>query len=145
MRNAKNRGHRNDLVSRYGHITSWHAGLWVRADRPRGLPPVRESNTSIHFVGVLTEPVGEVTKFMLQVGIAKNPSLGNSDVPSVGAFISIKPELQGVVAVSEAEFQRLLLLAASGRLEWCFVSFTPPFRRSALIVSIDFSTRSPSE
>jgi hypothetical protein len=145
MRNVKNRGRRSDLVSRHGRITSCHAGLWVRADRPRGLPACRKSRTSIHLAGELTEPIGEVTRFMFQIDEEKNPSLGNSEVPSVGAFISIKPELQGVVTVSKAEFQQLLMLAASGRLEWCFVSFTPPLRRSALIVSIDFSTRPPSE
>jgi hypothetical protein len=145
MRNAKDRDRRSDLMNRYGRITNWHAGLWVHADRPRGRPPCRESSTSIHLTGELTEPVRGVTKFMIQIGIVKNPSLGNSEVPSVGSFISIKPELQGVVGVSEAEFQNLLILTASGRLEWCFVSFTSPFRRSALIVSIDFSTRPPSE
>lgn len=145
MRNAKGRGRRSDLISRYGRIASWHAGLWVRADRPRGLPPSRQSRTSIHLSGEFTEPVGEVTRFMVQIDTEKNPSIGNADVPSVGSFISIKPELQGVVALSEAEFQKLLILVASARLDWCFVSFTPPFRRSALIVSIDFSTRSPSE
>ncbi|MBB5503246.1 hypothetical protein [Paraburkholderia sp. MM5384-R2] len=82
---------------------------------------------------------------MIQIDTEKNPSIGRSDVPSVGSFISIKPQLQGVVALSDAEFQKLLILAASARLDWCFVSFTPPFRRSALIVSIHFSTRSPSE
>jgi hypothetical protein len=136
---------RTDLVSRYGRITSWHASLWVRADRPRGLPPSRESRTSIHLAGELTEPVGEVVRFLFQIDTEKNPSIGNSHVPSVGSFISIKPELQGVVGLSEVEFQQLLILAASARLDWCFVSFTPPFRRSALIVSIDFSTRPPGE
>jgi hypothetical protein len=82
---------------------------------------------------------------MIQIGTAKDPGLGSSDVPSIGSFISVKPELQGVVAVSETEFQQLLILTASGRLEWCFISFTTPFRRSSLIVSIDFSTRPPSE
>lgn len=145
MRNTKHCGRRSDLVRRYGRITSWHAGLWVRADRPRGLPPRRESSTSIHLTGEFTEPVGDVTRFMIQIGTAKDLSLGNSNGPSIGSFISVKPELQGVVPVSDVEFQQLLILTASGRLEWCIVSFTTPFRRSALIVSIDFSTRPPSE
>jgi hypothetical protein len=145
MRDGKGRGRQSGLLSRCGKITSWHAGLLVRADQPRGRPPSRESRTSIRLAGEFTAPVGEVSRFMFQIDTKENPSTGNSDVPSVGSFISIKPELQGVVVLSEAEFQKLLILVASARLDWCFVSFTSPFRRSALIVSIDFSTRSPSD
>jgi hypothetical protein len=82
---------------------------------------------------------------LIQVSPKDKPDLGNAAVPNIGAFISVKPELQGVVDVTEGEFQRLLTLAASDHLAWCFIAFTLPFRRSALIVSIDFSTRAPDD
>ena len=93
----------------------------------------------------MTEPVGEVTRFLIQISPTGKPDTGNVDVPNVGAFITMKPELQAVIDMTEGHFQQLLTLAASGRLAWCFVAFTMPYRRSALIVSIDFNTRPPDD
>ncbi|MBB5411045.1 hypothetical protein HDG34_005002 [Paraburkholderia sp. HC6.4b] len=114
-------------------------------DRPRGSPPERESRVSILMEGEFTEPVRDVTRFLIQVSPTDKPSIGNADVPNVGVFISIKPELQGVVDMTDDHFQALLTLASSGRLEWCHVAFTVPFRRSAFIVSVDFTTRPPDD
>jgi hypothetical protein len=86
-----------------------------------------------------------VNRFLIQVSPTEKPGVGNAVEPNIGAFISVTPELQGVVDMSEGEFQRLLALAASGHPAWCSVAFTVPFRRSALIVSIDFSTRAPDD
>jgi hypothetical protein len=145
MNKAKHRYPRRELLSRYGRVTSWHSSLSVRADRPRGHPPERESRASIQLEGEFTEAVGGVVRFLIQASPKDKPALGNAAVPNIGAFISVKPELQGVVDMTEGEFQRLLTLAASDRLAWCFIAFTLPFRRSALIVSIDFSTRAPDD
>ncbi|WP_413187512.1 hypothetical protein [Paraburkholderia sacchari] len=82
---------------------------------------------------------------MIQVSPTDKPDIGNADMPNVGAFIAVKPELQGMVDMTEGHFQELLTLAASGRLAWCHVAFTVPFRRSALIVSISFDTRPPDD
>ncbi|MEM5449105.1 hypothetical protein [Paraburkholderia guartelaensis] len=141
MTKAKGQRPQRELLSRYGRITSWYASLSVRADRPRGHPPGRESRASILFEGEFTEAVRGVARFLIQVSPTEKPDIGNAVVPNVGAFISVKPELQGMVDVTECEFQRLLTISASGRVAWCFVAFTVPFYRSALIVSIDFSTR----
>jgi hypothetical protein len=136
---------RKQLLSRYGRIQYWHASLSERADKPRGHPPGRESRASIQLEGEFTEPVGGVIRFMIQVSPSSKPDIGNADRPNVGAFISVKPELQGVVDMTEGHFQQLLTLAASGRLAWCFVAFTEPYRRSALITSISFDTRPPDD
>ncbi|WP_429299686.1 hypothetical protein [Paraburkholderia sp. GAS199] len=114
-------------------------------DRPRGFPPERENRTSIVLEGEFIEPVRDVIRFLIQVSPTSKPSVGNADMPNVGAFISIKPELQGVVDMSEGHFRDLLTLAASGRLSWCHVAFTVPFHRSALIVSVNFTTRPPDD
>ena len=145
MVSRKHPHRRRELLGRYGRVKSWHASLTERVDRPRGSPPERESRASIVLEGEFTEPVRDVIRFLIQVSPTDKPGIGNADVPNVGAFISIKPELQGVVDMTESHFQELLTLAASGRLEWCFVAFTAPFRRSALIVSIDFTTRPPDD
>lgn len=145
MHKAKPRPTRRELLSRYGRVTSWHASLTERVDRPRGYPPERESRTSIVLEGEFTEPVRDVTRFLIQVSPTDKPGVGNTDVPNVGVFISLKPELQGVVDMTDTHFRELLTLASSGCLAWCHVAFTVPFRRSAFIVSIDFTTRPPDE
>jgi hypothetical protein len=145
MTKAKHPRRRRELLSRYGHVTAWHSSLCERADRPRGQPPERESHASIQFEGEFTEPVRDVTRFLIQVSPSAKLDIGNADVPNVGAFISVKPALQGMVDMTEGHFQELLTLAASGRLAWCHVAFTVPVRRSALIVSISFDTRPPDD
>lgn len=145
MTRAKHPPRRRELLSRYGRITSWHASVTERVDRPRGYPPERESRTSIQLEGEFIEPVRDVTRFLIQVSPTDKPGIGNADVPNVGVFIAVKPELQGVVDMTEGHFQELLTLASSGRLAWCHVAFTVPFRRSAFIVSIDFTTRPPDD
>ncbi|MBP0588721.1 hypothetical protein J8I87_03110 [Paraburkholderia sp. LEh10] len=145
MNKAKHRNIRRELLSRYGRVVSWHASISVRADRPRGLPPWRETHASIQLEGEFTEAVAGVARFLIQVSPKDKPDLGNTAIPNIGAFIAVKPELQGVVDMTEGEFQRLLTLAASDRLAWIFVAFTTPLRRSALITSIDFSTRAPDD
>lgn len=145
MDKPKHPHRRRELLSRYGRVTGWHASLTERVDRPRGYPPERESRASILLEGEFTEPVRDVAQFLIQVSPTDKLGIGNANVPNIGAFVSIKPELQGVVDMAESRFQELLTLAASGRLEWCHVAFTVPFRRSALIVSIDFTTRPPDE
>ncbi|WP_321796472.1 hypothetical protein [Caballeronia sp. J97] len=145
MTKAKHPPRRRELLSRYGRVTSWHASMTERVDRPRGCPPERESRASIQVEGEFTEPVRDVTRFLIQVSPTDEPGIGNADQPNIGAFISIKPELQGVIDMTEGHFQGLLTLAASGRLSWCHVAFTVPFRRSALIASISFDTRPPDD
>jgi hypothetical protein len=100
---------------------------------------------TIHLEGELTEPVGGVNRFMIQISPSDNPDIGNADRPNVGAFISVKPELQGVIDMTEGHFHQLLTLAASERLTWCYFAFTTPYRRSALIVSASFDTRPPDD
>jgi hypothetical protein len=95
--------------------------------------------------GELTEAVAGVARFLIQVSVKDKPDLGNAATPNIGAFISVKPELQGVVEMSEGEFQRLLTLATSDRLKWIFFAFTLPVRWSALITCIDFNTRAPDD
>jgi hypothetical protein len=95
--------------------------------------------------GELTEAVAGVARFLIQVSVKDKPDLGNAPTPNIGVFISVKPELQGVVDMSEGEFQRLLTLATSDCLKWIFVAFTLPVRRSALITCIDFNTRAPDD
>lgn len=136
---------RRELLSRYGRVTNWHASLREHADRPRGRPPARESRATVLIEGEFTEPVGGVTRFLIQVSPAEKPELGNAEVPNVGVFISVKPEFQGVVDMTDGRFHELLTLAASNRLAWCHFAFTTPYRRSAFIVSIDFTTQPPDD
>jgi hypothetical protein len=94
---------------------------------------------------VFTVPVAGVIRFMIQISPTDQPGVGNPNGPSIGSFISVKPGFQGVVDMAEGQCQQLLTLAASGRLAWCYIAFTLPYRRSALIVSINFNTRPPDD
>lgn len=72
MNKAKHRNLRRELLSRYGRGVSWHASISVRADRPRGLPPWRETHSSIQLEGEFTEAVAGVASFLIQVSPKEN-------------------------------------------------------------------------
>jgi hypothetical protein len=63
----------------------------------------------------------------------------------VGAIIQVRPQLRAVVAIPDADFDRLWLLAASGQLKFCHLAFTEPYRNSALVVSVSFSNQSEQD
>jgi hypothetical protein len=66
---------------------------------------------------------------------------GTSNPPSVGAIIQLRPHIQAVIRLASADFGRLWSLATSGRLRYCWMAFTEPYRQSALVVSVSFSNK----
>jgi len=100
---------------------------------------------TIYIEGELTEPIAETSVFSIMAYVNATPVVGQADVPSIGAIIAIKPVLKGVIDLSPSEFQSLLTMASAGVLRSCYVVFTKPRYRSALIVTADFSSLTPSE
>jgi len=100
---------------------------------------------TIDIEGELTEPIAGTSQFSIMVYVHANPVVGQRDVPSIGAFIAIKPVLQGVIDLSQSEFQSLLSMASTGMLRSCYFAFTKPRYRSAKIVTADFSSRAADE
>lgn len=100
---------------------------------------------TIDIEGEFTEPVAGTSKFSIMAYVDANPVVGQVEVPSVGAFTAIKPVLQGGIDLSPSEFQSLLTMASSGMLRSCYVVFTKPRYRSALIVSVGFNSKTVDE
>ncbi|MDO3519098.1 hypothetical protein ACQCQ6_02955 [Ralstonia pseudosolanacearum] len=139
------KGRSNELLNRSGDIKQVHASIGIRADKPRSLPPERKAMLTIDIEGELTEPVAGTSQFSIMAYVSENPVVGTREVPSIGAFIAIKPVLQGVIDLSQSEFQSLLSMASTGMLRSCYFAFTKPRYRSAKIVTADFSSRAADE
>jgi hypothetical protein len=58
----------------------------------------------------------------------------------VGAIIQLRPHVQAVVALPNADFDRTWSLAITGHLRFCWIAFTEPIRRFAHVVSVSFSS-----
>lgn len=100
---------------------------------------------TIDIEGEFTEPVRGISQFSIMAYIDANPTVGMVDVPAIGAFTAIKPVLQGGIDFSPSEFQSLLTMASAGMLRSCYLVFTKPRYRSALIVSASFNSRTAGE
>ncbi|MDE4916306.1 hypothetical protein ACUXAV_004800 [Cupriavidus metallidurans] len=135
----------NELLQRSGEIKRLRASLGIRADRPRSLPPERATMLTMYVEGEFTEPVAGVSQFSIMAYVNANPVVGQAEVPSIGAFTAIKPVLQGAIDLSPNEFQSLLTMASAGLLRSCYVVFTKPRYRSALIVTADFNSWTADE
>jgi len=135
----------DELLQRSGDIKQLRASLSIRADRPRSLPPERTTMITIDIEGEFTEPVAGTSQFSIMAYVNANPVVGKKEVPSIGAFIAVKPVLQGVIDLSQNEFQSLLSMASTGMLRSCYFAFTKPRYRSALIVTADFNSKTADE
>lgn len=135
----------DELLHRSGEIKQVRTSLSVRADKPRSLPPERKTMLTIDIEGEFTEPVVGTSQFSIMAYVHANPVIGQAKVPAIGAFTAIKPVLQGGIDLSPSEFQSLLTMAAAGMLRSCFIAFTRPRYRSALIVTADFNSWTADE
>jgi len=99
--------------------------------------------STVFVEGELIEPINGVSAFSLMAYVAVDPSIGNAEVPCIGSFRVIKPTVTGAIDMTPSEFQYLLTMASAGTP--CYLAFSKPRWRSALIVSVDFSTRPASE
>ncbi|MGN8064389.1 hypothetical protein ACTJK4_22255 [Ralstonia sp. 22111] len=135
----------DELLYRSGEIKRLHASLSVRADKPRSLPPERKTMLTVDIEGEFTEPVAGTSQFSIMAYVDANPVIGQTEVPAIGAFTAIKPVLRGGIDLSPSEFQSLLTMAAAGMLRSCYLVFTKPRYRSALIVTADFNSKAVDE
>jgi hypothetical protein len=90
--------------------------------------------------GTADEPIRDVRKIVITLHPEDREEPGTSNPPSVGAIIQLRPHVQAVVALPHADFDRAWSLATSGHLRFCWLAFTEPHRRSALVVSVSFAS-----
>lgn len=136
---AKKRG----MVSREGLVHKWTVDIYVRAEGDKH----SRSRTSAQYLileGDFIEPLKGVTKFSLQLNTDAQPELGTREIPSVGAVLRVKPEIQAAGSLTPDEFQSILLLASVGRLRRFGMNFQEPRYGRALIANLSFSSGEPA-
>jgi hypothetical protein len=100
---------------------------------------------TVDIEGEFAEPINGSSHFSLMAYVDPNPSVGYSEISSVGSITAIKPIVMAGVNLAPGEFQYLLTLASTGTLRSCYLVFGKPRWRSALIRSIGFSSKQASE
>lgn len=134
---------RETTLGRYARITEWFPYFSVRIDRKRGLPPGRATLHSLHFKAQLEESVKGLTLIdglIFPDEIDRYPS---DAVPCVGTLTSMRDSIQIVVTLTPQEFSWLLTMAAGNLLGACYLSFDPPKRGKAFVLSIAFEKDLP--
>jgi hypothetical protein len=132
---------RAEILARTITVDSVSTSLWVSAEKPRGLPARFRSHPWIELRGETEEPVRDVRQFVVSLHVDDSTEPGPVSPPPVGAILTIRPEIQAVVGMNQADFDRAWAMAVSGQLRNCHLAFTEPVRRSPLIVSASISSQ----
>jgi hypothetical protein len=133
------RGRKPEKLRRVGRVESWGGYVHVRADRDRS-GPERHSLHTLTLKGNLNEPVSGVSAFEMSVYSDPRAGISAGDTPAVGSWVKVKPVLDGLVMLTEREFDMVLALAAEGKLLSVAVSFQKPHYGRGVITSVDFSS-----
>ena len=145
MARATRNQRRSELLQRCGMVVRCHSSVSIRADKPRGQSAERTTMCTAFVEGEFTELINGSSAFSLMTYVAPDPGVGHVEIPCIGAITAIKPIVMGAIGMTQSEFQCLLTLISTGTPRSCYLVFSKPRWRSALIVSADFSTKPPSE
>lgn len=127
------------MLRRVGRVESWGGYVYVSADRERS-GTERRSLHGLKLKGSLNEPVAGVSAFELTVYGDPRAIASEGHVPAIGSWLKVKPVMDGLVMLTEREFDLLLALAQGGKLVSVGLSFQKPHYGRGLIISSDFSS-----
>lgn len=133
------RSPKDEWLRRVGLVESWGGYMYLSADRERS-GVERRSMHGLKLKGALTDPVAGVSAFELTVCSDPRACASSTDVPAIGSWLKAKPVLDGLVMLSEREFDLVLALAVAGKLASIGVRFQKPHYGSGLITRVDFSS-----
>lgn len=133
------RSTKDERLRRVGLVESWGGYMYLSADRKR-LGIERRSMHGLRLQGTLTDPVAGVSTFELTVCSDHNACASSGDMPSIGSWLKAKPVLNGLVMLTEREFDLVLALAVAGKLASFSVTFQKPHYGHGLITRVDFSS-----
>lgn len=136
---------REEILSRWIKVESVGFSVYRRAEKPRGEPPRYDAQSYLEILGEADEPLGDVSRFVIQVNVDDSKEPGTSIPPATGAFIQMNRRPMVVVSLDSPSFDRLWALATANLLRYCHLAFTRPYRGSSLIVSASFSSKAEEE
>lgn len=132
-----------EILNRYLTIDQWSPSLSVRVDKPRGLPPERQTLHSLDFRGTLEEPLKGITAVHGNIFPAEDVSIANAEKPCVAVIISMREKIDVVAHVSREEFSWLLTMVAGNLVGAAYMAFNAPLRGHALVISLSFFGKLP--
>lgn len=127
------------ILSRQLEVRSVAMHVSRIAVKSRGSPPTFEGGPWLEIRGGTAEPIRDIQEIVVSVNVDAREEPGPSNPPSVGAIIQLHPQVHAVVGLPPADFASAWAMATSGQLRYCWMAFTRPHRRSALVVSVSFS------
>jgi hypothetical protein len=136
------KGKTRELLPREARVLDWTVDIHARGEGPKTARR-RESSQYMIVEGELTEPLGGVTSFLLQLWPDPDTSVGTREIASVGSVIQVKPTIQVAASLTPDEFHSVFLLASSGKLRSVYMAVQEPRYGRALVASFSFSSRPP--
>jgi hypothetical protein len=133
---------KRELLPREARVVGWTVDVHARGEGSKTARR-RESSQYLIIEGELTEALGGVTSFLLQLWPDPDAGVGTREIASVGSVIQVKPKIQVAASLTPAEFHRVFLLASSGNLRSVYMAVQEPRYGRALIASMSFSSREP--
>ncbi len=138
------RATKNESLRRVGLVESWGGYMYLSANRDRS-GVERRSMHGLKLKGTLTDSVAGVSAFELTVCSDPRACASSGDVPAIGSWLKAKPVLDGLVMLTEREFDLVLALAVAGKLASVSVGFQKPHYGHGVITSVSFSSEVLSE
>ena len=137
-RRRKPRSSTPEMLTRDVAISAFRAAVRLRAIHRKGEEPFIEGQPWLELSGTATEVIKDVADVRLSLYPDDDLRVGTARPASVGAILSVRPELHAVLAWPQREFDRLWGLAVGGHLKYASLSFTKPRYGSALVVNASF-------
>ncbi|MGN7876647.1 hypothetical protein ACTJKJ_24080 [Roseateles sp. 22389] len=143
-RKARAKVVRQALVSRDGLVQGWDPYMFVHGDRCQGVSS-RRMLMCLNIKGEFTDPIRSITSFVLRLYPEKEPQVNIGTAASIGVWIGMRPSFDGVINVSQREFDFVLAMAQAGKLVSIHTTFQEPYYNRSSISSVSFSCELPLE
>ena len=133
------------ILGREFRVQSCMFYISTRAEKPRGSEPTIESGAWIELSGECDEPILGSCGITLTLHPEAKWAPGPRPPPSIGGIIQFRPQLQAVVHIPVAEFDRAWSLGVAGHLKFGYFACTEPRNRYSAIVSIALTNKSEAD
>jgi hypothetical protein len=133
------RNKREELLVRQVSITSVHADISARVERPRAAPWEVDVSSWLNIEGTADEPIRDIREVEMSLRVEETERIEQARVPCVGVIIQFRPKVVVGVGLPRADFDRAWVMAANGTLKYARLVFTKPRYKTAFVESVSFS------
>ena len=128
-----------ELLRRDVEVVSIHTFMSLHILEPKGAEPSIGSSPCLVVRGNASDPIRDVSEFVINVQPKHLPKPGPVRPLSVGTIGQIRPHVLAIAMFPRPEFDQLWWMALSGHLKYAHIVFTKPHYGGAFVTDLSFS------